>query len=247
VNIDHFVVTRINMAMYSSTPKSFLASKEAKDVWMNGKIPLIKKHHIGSLKYQTNKDFKLIWIVDERTPKEFTQILEEMSKEINATIIFDLWPLSVTGIREGNCLSGNWLEKFKPMIKKENVAITRLDSDDILSRDFIEVVKSHFEKPPVCIDFWTRITKDDYGGLTLVQSIPKGKPGWCSPTVTCIEKMSDFKSPFICSHFKLSSVFPVKVYDDLVWCKTEKGPPNIISRYKETRLEDIKGFEGLGF
>jgi len=246
-DVHHFVVTRINMGMYASTPKSFLNTLEAKNRYMKARLPVIRKYHITSMKYQTDKNFKVIWIVDDKTPEVFVREIEEMSKEIDATIIFDKWP-DGENIVEGNCLAGNWLEKFKPMIKSENVAITRLDSDDAVTNNFISVIKGYFEEPPVCIDFWRRLTIDTRGRLFLLQAIPQNTAR-CTPTVTCIEKTVDLKTPFLGSHFKLSKIFPVKIYDDLVWCKRENRPPTsrLISHLKESRLEDIKGFEGLGF
>jgi len=247
--IDHFMITRINIGLYSTTPKNYLASLEAKNKWMGGKLKAHEKYLLPSIKYQTTRDFKIVWLIDDKTPDEFMPKIEEQAKQIDATIIRDKW-LTDRNITEGGCLDGDWLGKFKPMIKKDIVAITRFDSDDIMAKNFMEVVKSHFnEIPPVCIDFWYRLTLDMYGELYLVRCIPREKPGWCTPAVTLIEKKSDFKSPFKGSHFKLGKIFPVKIFGEILWCKPERAAPASIKVAKigETKLENIRGFEGIGF
>jgi hypothetical protein len=249
--IDHYIMTSMNMGLYSTTPKSYLATKEAKDAYMVGRFPIVEKCLISSLKYQTNKNFKPIWIVDDVTPNEFVYEYENLAKEVDATIIFDKWLLEGVSIRGGTCCSGTWVDKFKEMIESKVVAITRYDNDDILSKNFVDVVQQHFNEDPYpyCIDFWKRISIDPKNpkDIYLVQSIKNGTSR-CSPTVTLVEEKKDCKTPLYAAHFKLGKIFSVKIYKDVVWCKTERiNMDLVISKFKRYSLDNITGFEGIGF
>lgn len=262
MDIDHYIITRINLGVYSSVEvvkpmtdyvKSLkkiplpLKSMEDKNSFMMEEIKCLKQFSIPSIMYQTNKNFKWIWLVDKGTPEEIKEQLISLSKFSSSDIIFDEWK-STEFYSERNSCGGNWVEQFRSKLERKDrmIACTRYDIDDYLSSNFVQVVQNYFDDSIGCIDFEFRITivtKED-NTLYMTKNLSFGG---ASPIVTLVEKKENIKTPYCKPHYRLNKIYPFHYYSNIVYAKVVKRPKKgiTVSKMEEKKIQDVKNFENL--
>jgi len=239
VEIKHYIISRINIGLYSTNPKRYLVTMDEKNTRMDLLFSYLEKNSIPSIASQTNKNFEWVWLIDDHSPDGVKERVKKLSNILKSTTIFDKWESKVP-FGEGNSCGGNWLRQFRENFRPGGiVSITRYDIDDYISSNFIDVIQKHFEYREFCIDFENRISVDWKGEKYLTYNKPP------SPIITLLEKTDKIKTPYYYPHYKLDSYYQMKILPDIVYAKTEKEPhPSIIqSKLKRT---NIKNFEALG-
>lgn len=107
--------------------------------WVRYRLDFMKKYTLKSIKYQKNKNFKYLFLIDKKTPSK-------LKKEIYDMNIGDISPI----IYEIDCL---WYDEglnevnsfLKSIIKKDYVITTTLDSDDLIHKDYVGAIQDEFD------------------------------------------------------------------------------------------------------
>lgn len=174
----HLIISRVNIKW----------REQAKDDnWIKNRIILMNKTLRPSIEAQTNKNFKFItlWGYD------------------SIDMIENEYPIKIEKIGLKHIYT-EMLEKLKNLIDEENVLVTRIDSDNCLGNDFVEVLHKNIKETE--LPFYYDIPKLYFYHLTTKQ-----KRIWTfeftSGMISVMEKSSDFICiPYQKSHGSIGSI-----------------------------------------
>jgi hypothetical protein len=174
----HLIISRVNIKW----------REQSKDEnWLRDRIAIMNKTIRPSIEGQTNKNFKFItlWGYDP------------------IDVIDNEYPIKIetVGLKK---IYFELLEKLKDFIDEENVLVTRIDSDNCLGNDFVEVLQKNIRETD--LPFYYDIPK-----LYFYHMITKQKRIWTfeftSGCISIMEKSSDFKCiPYQHSHGKIGTI-----------------------------------------
>jgi hypothetical protein len=186
MNFTHLIVSRINIRWTEH-------SKDEK--WLNNRKTILNNTLRASIQAQTNKNFKFVTLwgyePEGMIENEYTIKTEEVGLE---NIFNDIVP-----------------ELYK-LIDEDYVLVTRIDSDNCLSDDFVDILqKNIIEEAPYYYD----IKK-----MNIFNLLTNEKRIWnvskTSGFISVMEKKEDFICiPYKYNHSKLGEVYSGVVIDDL--------------------------------
>jgi len=152
--------------------------------WLENSFYLFNAYCRPSLKNQTNQDFTLLSFVDESVT-EFGNVLD------NEEIVFVKSSDNV-----GKILS-DYINVYVDKIKNdyEYVILTRIDRDDCLKNDFIEIVKKHLIIEPIINKYIDLYHLFIYDSINKKMYDSNQYNDMISPFVSTIEKIENGKIP----------------------------------------------------
>ena len=130
----HFLITQFNLRNFPTS--SFEDNKQWIE-WTRERIQLFKTYCLPSILNQTEKNFTWLIFFDTKTPSEFEQFVNGISKHSCIEICY--CPGS-----EG--FQDDYLNEIQLRIRKETkwIITTRLDNDDILHKDAVKLIQQNF-------------------------------------------------------------------------------------------------------
>lgn len=136
---EHFVLIKFNVRWED---KPLWTSQEVKK-----RIELFKKTAGAGLLSQTEQTFKTILFIGDYTPHYLTLMLKELCDEYNMIPSF-ISDSIITPNKRGNAI----LRNINTRHNASHFILTRLDSDNILSKDHIESIQREVLKQEVFIE-----------------------------------------------------------------------------------------------
>ncbi|MCM0589817.1 MAG: glycosyltransferase [Gloeotrichia echinulata DVL01] len=132
-NFQHFIITRFNVRVDYSNSRIGINPD-----WLTHRFKLFDKFCYSSLRGQSNQNFKWLIFFDSETPEEFKNKIQEYSKWQNIIPIYLDSEFTNRISRETvlNNLNNN----------VEYLITTRLDNDDAVSKQFVDLIQSSFKK-----------------------------------------------------------------------------------------------------
>jgi len=131
----HFVITRMNVDWQISRPRSDRNDPE----FLNRRFALFEQICLPSVKAQTNKEFLWLMLLDAALPNQFKEKVEKYRSSVQ------LVPVYVES-RE------TLLDSVRRVIREHTneeckyLITTSLDSDDAISKDFLQLVQAQFRQ-----------------------------------------------------------------------------------------------------
>lgn len=121
---EHFIMTRFNLA----TPgrESVIRTQEG---WLEYRFKLFERYCIPSIAQQSSSAFKWIIYFDKDTPDQYKDHIKKLQKEVAFKAYY-------TELFRTEGWRNSLFEAFCP--KAGNILTTRLDSDDVISVDFVQ-------------------------------------------------------------------------------------------------------------
>ncbi len=182
----HFILTRFNIRW----------SKDAdppSDKWLKHRFNLFDKYCYPSVRNQTNQDFRWLVFFDSSTPKKYRGKIKKYSK----------WKNFIPCFVSSSSL--DFKERINSSIDPDTkyIITTRLDNDDAVAKNFIEVIHRQFKGQN--FEFINII----YGYVLYKRKLYK-RSHKSNSFMSLIEERKDFKTVWCKQHGKVSSVGKVK-------------------------------------
>ena len=179
----HVLITRFAIRFAEGSPRR---RYERRNGWVDSRMKLFEKYTLPSVQAQTFKDFDWWIVIDPKFPGLTIQHLDRLSKAANLLWISAPWQDNQVEIGEA----------LRDTYKDEWVCSTRLDSDDVISNDFMENVARMAEEKESWISLLNGyIMKDDRVML---------RKYLVNPFVSYVEYAAPFKSVFHCCHTQVN-------------------------------------------
>ncbi len=177
----HYILTRFNLraADWTTTKNK---EKVLTEEWLKERFDLFENYCFSSVKNQSNQNFKWLVFFDINTPETYKIKVEEYRKSYE-----NFHPFFIDGMT-------NFLPEIVKNIKlldtEKYIITSRLDNDDCIHEDYINVVQNYFDKQ-------NHLAIDLIDGYTL-QIGEKTRLGFqkhlYNPFISLIEKKDDFKT-----------------------------------------------------
>jgi DNA gyrase/topoisomerase IV subunit A len=160
------------------------------DDWMAHRIWLFFEYTVPSMARQTCKDFEWVLQIDERTPSEIQQMIGKY----------------------GTLTTLEWSEWVKS-VECDKLITTRLDNDDYVERNFIEVIQREAAKidKPTVMDTFGRVYD-----VNTEQFYTSGRESVSSMFVTLIE-FDDKRTVYRRPHYELQSDYQTLHIKEYGW------------------------------
>jgi hypothetical protein len=144
--MNHYLITRFNLRT-----KDWSLTRKGTDVltdsWLKDRFKLFESYCLPSVSQQSNPDFFWCVFFDSETPTEYKKRIDNIAKRQSNFI-----PIYIGDMAYLNQALIDFIEKSKNK-KYPFVITTRLDNDDIIHKDFIEVIQKNFSlKEDMVID-----------------------------------------------------------------------------------------------
>ncbi|MDJ0776124.1 MAG: glycosyltransferase [Mastigocoleus sp. MO_167.B18] len=130
---EHLIITRFNVR--TNYGKANIGIDPG---WLSHRFKLFEKFCYPSVKSQSNQNFKWLVFFDSETPEEFKNKILEYSKWSNFISIYIDCQLTYE-LNKKNILK-NLTDGTKYLIT------TRLDNDDAVSKEFVQVIQDNFQE-----------------------------------------------------------------------------------------------------
>lgn len=182
----HYLITRFNLRkadwQFTKSEKKVLTEE-----WMTDRMRLFEQFCFSSVKAQKNKAFEWWVYMDTTTDSKFRQRLDQLAAELPQLKLFYI----------------DGMEAFVPSIQDRlaseitpYIITSRIDNDDAIREDFVDVVQSHFQQQDYCaLDFV------DGFALQIAPLVRLGlKRQSFNPFVSLIEKNEKAKSVWYRDH-----------------------------------------------
>ena len=129
---EHFLITRFNVL-----PEFDIINEGSWDrEWLTHRFNLFEKFCYPSVFNQSNQNFKWIVFFHSKTPEEFKHKINEYAKWENFIPVY---------LDDRYTIEKNKLAILENLSSQPKYLITsRLDSDDAISRDYIEIIQNNF-------------------------------------------------------------------------------------------------------
>lgn len=175
--IENFIVTRFNVYNEDWNRKGTV---HVDDRWLNYRFYLFQEYCLPSIMNQEYQNFTWLVYFDLNTPEKYKKIIEKIEYKFSKFL-----PIYVRS--NSQMKSEMRSDILKLVLSKENlVSITRIDSDDMLQKNALILLKSKLEckigtiynfQNIVCFDLQKKIftSYKDFSGpfLTLITSLKK--------------------------------------------------------------------------
>ncbi|WP_372745109.1 glycosyltransferase [Lutibacter sp.] len=177
----HYIITRFNLRKddWTTTKNN---EKVLSDSWLKERFELFENYCFSSVKNQTNQNFKWLVFFDISTPDSYKRKVEEFQKSFNNFV-----PFFIDGM---NNFLPEIIKNIKKLDDKQYIISSRLDNDDCLHKDYVQVIQSYF-------DCQNHLAIDLIDGYTLQtgKKVHIGlKKQLYNPFISLIEKKDNFKS-----------------------------------------------------
>ncbi|MBI9018337.1 MAG: hypothetical protein JEZ07_13875 [Phycisphaerae bacterium] len=192
---EHFLITRFNV------PLSWAPVQWDQD-WLKHRIQLFEDFCFPSVQSQANQNFRWLVLFDSRSPEFLKKYVEEKQQYNNFVPVFvDAFsPQSLVDIVMGYIADDT-----------DYVITTRMDNDDAISFDFIDLIQNNFEENPmvflnILLGCWWHDSK------LYQKKYPK------NPFISLIEKIDrdsgkTINTVYCGEHTKLDKLAPIKNID----------------------------------
>lgn len=133
----HYILTRFNLR---ATDWTITKNKEKvlTDEWLKERFDLFENFCFSSVKTQSNQNFKWLVFFDVNTPESYKIKVEEYRKSYQ-----NFYPFFIDGMP-------NFLHEIVKNINlldtEKYIITSRLDNDDSIHEDYVNVVQSYFDK-----------------------------------------------------------------------------------------------------
>lgn len=177
----HYILTRFNLRRddWTITKNN---EKVLSDSWLKDRFELFENFCFNSVKNQTNQNFKWLVFFDINTPDSYKQKVKEFEQSYANFV-----PLFIDGM---NNFLPEIIQNIKKMDSEKYIITSRLDNDDCLHKDYVEIVQSYFDNQNhLAIDFIDGYTLQT--GSTVRFGLKKQL---YNPFISLIEKKENFKS-----------------------------------------------------
>ena len=228
----HYLITRFNLRV-----ADWSATKNNEDVlsetWLNHRFELFDNYCIPSLKNQTNQNFKWLVFFDDNTPVYYKQKIEEYTLSFK-----NFYPFFIDGMKH---FLPTLIEKVGKTCTKIYIITSRLDNDDCLHKDYVEVVQSYFNN-------------QDYGAVDLIDGytmqigtkVRLGKKRQLyNPFISLIEKKENCKTVMHKehAHWKYEKDI-IRVKNKRLWLMLvhDKNMKNTFTGYGKVGLDILDEF-----
>lgn len=121
----HYIITRFNLR--------WRGDRFGDDSWISERSKLMQDTLIKTLNRQSCNSFELVLLIDKDTKKSFESKISSLCKFKVKFIRCD----SIKDLKKDDIFEG---------IAKEGDILSRVDSDDILSKDYVKNIQSFFQK-----------------------------------------------------------------------------------------------------
>lgn len=177
----HFLITRYNL--YITSWKTTKNNARIDNAWMDHRYELFSKYCYPSVINQSNQNF--IWLIflnSDTQEKQKKKIIELVQKHPNIRILL------IDGYKK--FLKGLQRIIIKELYNEQYLITTRLDNDDCIRKDYIQLIQDKFDKQHKCIiDF-------PYGLSLEIE--PKVKLAFrkikLNPFISLIENINSFQT-----------------------------------------------------
>ncbi len=132
----HYIITRFNLRRKDwSTTKNNEAVLS--DAWHEERFELFKNYCFPSVKNQTNQNFKWLVFFDVTTPEIYKEKIKKFEVEYQ-----NFTPFFIDGME---LFIPSIIETVTRLDTKKYIITSRLDNDDCLHKNYINVVQSYFD------------------------------------------------------------------------------------------------------
>lgn len=217
----HYLITRFNLKK-EDWKLSRADTPVLTETWLKNRFELFENYCFPCIVGQTNKNFKWMVFFDTSTPELYVQKIKHLQ-----TLCAEFKPIFVDG-----------MNSFLPGIEKEielettpYLITTRLDNDDCVSQDFVDVIQSFFNHQEyLAIDFpqgYTLKTQPQYQLGNKIHAF--------NPFISLIEKNQQPKTVWSKSHTEWKKEKKIKrVMEQRIWM-------SII--HAENKVNTFNGFD----
>jgi hypothetical protein len=204
----HFVITRMNVDWQISRPRGDRNDPE----FLSKRFALFEQICLPSVAAQTHKNFVWLMLLDAGLPDEFREKVAKYCAAVQLTPIY---------VRSRETL----LESVKQVVKKHTdedckyLITTSLDSDDAISKNFLQLVQAQFrEQEFEFINF-------PFGYLYRASEQKLYLREWLtSPFYTLIESYTgDFKTVLEYGHTEISDYNNCQIVAEPIWLMVAHG------------------------
>ena len=222
----HFVITRFNLKK-----EGWVTNKNnievLTDEWHHNRFQLFNDFCLSSLASQTNKNFDWLVYFDSSTKPRFRTIISDIETKFP-----NFKPFFIDGMDA-------YLPAIQNHVKASDadyVITSRLDNDDSVSTNYIDVIQQQFiKKPFLALDF--------INGYTLNTSKPYRlgkKLHLFNPFISLIEKNDNPKTVWSKTHgnWKREKNL-IQITDHRIWCSVihSENKVNQFTGYDEVNLD----------
>lgn len=177
----HYIITRFNLRR-----EDWVVTKNNEavlsDLWLEERFELFENFCFPSVKNQANQHFKWLVFFDTNTPEKYRKKIKEFSEEFKG-----FCPYFIDGMKS---FIPSILETVNDLNKEQYVITSRLDNDDSLHKDYVNVVQSAFNKQN-----YMAIDIIDGYGMQVGQKVRLGKMRHLyNPYISLIEKKENCKT-----------------------------------------------------
>ena len=183
----HYIITRFNLRRADWTATRDNDSVLSED-WMKSRFELFENYCFPSVKNQKNQNFKWFVFFDINTSEVYRKRIKKLQEEFSNFVPFFI----------------DKMDAFLPSIKKEvidnttssYVITSRLDNDDCIHEEYVEVVQSTFDNQ----EYMAIDVLDGYI-MEMGEKVKIGKKRHIyNPYISLIEKTENFESVWSNGH-----------------------------------------------
>ncbi len=133
----HYLITRFNLVLNNPMFESDKSGRSVQtESWLAGRFDLFDNYTIPSIKNQRCKDFTWLVLFDIDTPEKYRAKIAAYADDVPQFL-----PLYVAS---GFDVDGSLAEYIRKDSSEEFVITSRVDSDDLLHRDYIGLIQDRF-------------------------------------------------------------------------------------------------------
>jgi hypothetical protein len=197
----HYIITRFNL----KTGFKPLCG-EIDESWLTHRFSLFRRFGFPSVRSQREKNFKWLVLFDAATPAKFRDEIHRLQAE------FSLFtPLFIDNPTES--VYRDFIKEKVGELSRDipYVMTTRLDSDDMISRDFVQILHLHFDRQE--FEF-LNLTH----GSMLVENRVYLYRDYSNTFISLVERTGHPKTVYCCHHEKSAEAGPVRqIKTDTTW------------------------------
>ena len=221
----YVILTRYAVRFPENNPRR---RYETRKDWLDYRLKLFQKYTLPSVQAQTYKDFDW-WLIIDPTFPGITEYKEQLSRFANILEIEETFTEKQVAVGEA----------LKDRYRDEWVCSTRLDSDDIISNDFIEQVVNNAQ---LC-ESYILFPK----GYMMKEDKVCPRTYHVNPFVSYVERADPFKSVFRTCHTKFTKYcarnnVPIVTISTPSWIQVDHG-----DNIKNNANLRIVGFDDKSF
>jgi hypothetical protein len=177
----HYIITRFNLRR-SDWQLAKNNEKVLSDVWLKERFELFENFCFTSVKNQLNQNFKWLVFFDTNTPEKFKLKIKDLEKDFA-----NFTPFFIDGM---NSFLPSIIEKVNELDNEKFVISSRLDNDDCLHENYVNVVQSCFNNQS-----YMAIDLIDGLGMQVNEKVRIGKMRHLfNPYISLIEKKENCKT-----------------------------------------------------